>query len=329
MPGLSRADGYWTRYFQIRRQWRPQAGPHQDRRRCIIDRVLHLGRLGFGRQPSGRRLLLYQQLSVRSRRRQSADLRCPAVERLEPARIARRHRHRAAGVRQIRSTWLDHPRPAHPPPGDSGESERRAACVGEILRGGRPAVPRTDPGRAGSPTTAPIPAVSTASPGNDLPSNLLRTWHLQTAIFWIATAYVAAALFLGRSLRSMSRVGSQPPFTCCSRLSRWSSPPAARRMAGHIRSARRVVCLVRQPGLGVPGDRPLLQYLRVAGCRPVRDSLVGCAAAHGGQSQARPLARGSCMRRWRSRCSTPALFSAPGPTSPSSTPGASGSSTCG
>ena len=26
------------------------------------------------------------------------------------------------------------------------------------------------------------------------PSNLLRTWHLQTAIFWIATAYVAAAL---------------------------------------------------------------------------------------------------------------------------------------
>jgi nitric oxide reductase subunit B len=32
------------------------------------------------------------------------------------------------------------------------------------------------------------------------PSNLMRTWHLQTAIFWIATAYVAAALFLGRSL---------------------------------------------------------------------------------------------------------------------------------
>jgi nitric oxide reductase subunit B len=34
-----------------------------------------------------------------------------------------------------------------------------------------------------------------------LPSNLLRTWHLQTAIFWIATAFVAAALFLGRTLR--------------------------------------------------------------------------------------------------------------------------------
>ncbi len=34
------------------------------------------------------------------------------------------------------------------------------------------------------------------------PSNLMRTWHLQSAIFWIATAYVAAALFLGRTLRS-------------------------------------------------------------------------------------------------------------------------------
>ena len=33
-----------------------------------------------------------------------------------------------------------------------------------------------------------------------LPSNLLRTWHLQLALFWIATAYVAGALFLAASL---------------------------------------------------------------------------------------------------------------------------------
>lgn len=32
------------------------------------------------------------------------------------------------------------------------------------------------------------------------PSNLMRTWHLQLAIFWIATAYVASALFLARTL---------------------------------------------------------------------------------------------------------------------------------
>ncbi|MBP9676585.1 MAG: cbb3-type cytochrome c oxidase subunit I [Anaerolineaceae bacterium] len=29
-----------------------------------------------------------------------------------------------------------------------------------------------------------------------LPSNLVRTWHLQLAIFWIATSYIAGALFL-------------------------------------------------------------------------------------------------------------------------------------
>ncbi len=33
-------------------------------------------------------------------------------------------------------------------------------------------------------------------------SNLMRNWHLQLAIFWIAIAYVAAALFLGHSLRA-------------------------------------------------------------------------------------------------------------------------------
>jgi len=33
-----------------------------------------------------------------------------------------------------------------------------------------------------------------------LPSNLLRGWHLQLAIFWIATSYVAGALFVASSL---------------------------------------------------------------------------------------------------------------------------------
>src|SRR6185436_15645427 len=33
-----------------------------------------------------------------------------------------------------------------------------------------------------------------------LPSNLLRTWHLQLAILWIATAYIAGALFVAAML---------------------------------------------------------------------------------------------------------------------------------
>ncbi len=32
------------------------------------------------------------------------------------------------------------------------------------------------------------------------PSNLIRTWHLQTGLFWIATAFVAGALFLAPSI---------------------------------------------------------------------------------------------------------------------------------
>ena len=39
------------------------------------------------------------------------------------------------------------------------------------------------------------------------PSNLLRTWHLQSAIFWIATSYVAGALFVAELLGRKSPRG--------------------------------------------------------------------------------------------------------------------------
>ena len=39
------------------------------------------------------------------------------------------------------------------------------------------------------------------------PSNLLRTWHMQIAVLWIATAYVGAALFLGTTLRKDASPG--------------------------------------------------------------------------------------------------------------------------
>ena len=42
-----------------------------------------------------------------------------------------------------------------------------------------------------------------------LPSNLLRTWHLQLAIFWIATAYVAGALFLAATLGAGDPAGQK------------------------------------------------------------------------------------------------------------------------
>jgi nitric oxide reductase subunit B len=40
-----------------------------------------------------------------------------------------------------------------------------------------------------------------------LPSNIVRTWHLQLAIFWIATAYVGGGLFLAPSLGQRDPAG--------------------------------------------------------------------------------------------------------------------------
>ncbi|MGZ4959134.1 MAG: nitric-oxide reductase large subunit [Methylomonas sp.] len=40
-----------------------------------------------------------------------------------------------------------------------------------------------------------------------LPSNLLRTWHLQSAIFWIVTAYAGGGLFLAQALGSVEPRG--------------------------------------------------------------------------------------------------------------------------
>jgi nitric oxide reductase subunit B len=42
------------------------------------------------------------------------------------------------------------------------------------------------------------------------PSNLLRIWHLQTMIFWVATAYVAGALFVAAGLGGRDPKGQRP-----------------------------------------------------------------------------------------------------------------------
>ncbi len=43
-----------------------------------------------------------------------------------------------------------------------------------------------------------------------LPSNLLRAWHLQTMIFWVATSYVAGALFVASALGGGDPKGQRP-----------------------------------------------------------------------------------------------------------------------
>ena len=183
-------------------------------------------------------------------------------------------------------------------------------------------------------TTAPTRAASTASSCERVfPSNLMRTWHLQTAIFWIATAYVAAALFLGRSLRTDEpRWLAGLDARAVRRLRGGHRRQSARRVAGDLATARALVVLAWRPGLGIPGARPALAV--PAGGRPVR---MVRAAVDAGAARARWPSRGAAASsgcswspRWRFRSSmSRRCSSAPGPTSPWSIPGASGSFTCG
>ncbi|MGO4157143.1 nitric-oxide reductase large subunit [Cupriavidus sp. YAF13] len=93
--------------------------------------------------------------------------------------------------RQVRSQRL----PGHASPGQRALVKYfvvvAVLLLIQALVGGATAHYRADPGSFYGFRLAEV-----------FPSNLMRTWHLQTAIFWIATAYVAAALFLGRSLRA-------------------------------------------------------------------------------------------------------------------------------
>lgn len=98
--------------------------------------------------------------------------------------------------------WITRGHHVHPQlvPGQSSQGQNALVkffvvvallLLGQALVGGAVAHYRADPGSFYGFNLERI-----------FPSNLMRTWHLQLAIFWIATAYVAAALFLGRSLRT-------------------------------------------------------------------------------------------------------------------------------
>ena len=92
----------------------------------------------------------------------------------------------------------DHVHPQLIPGGVVTESQRAtikffAVAVllfaGQALVGGATAHFRADPGTFYGFQLASL-----------LPSNITRTWHLQLAIFWIATTYIAGALFLAPAM---------------------------------------------------------------------------------------------------------------------------------
>ena len=51
-----------------------------------------------------------------------------------------------------------------------------------------------------------------------LPFNLMRTWHVQLAIFWVATSFVAAGIFLAPMIaRREPRTRASSPSCCWAR----------------------------------------------------------------------------------------------------------------
>ena len=111
------------------------------------------------------------------------------------------------------------------------------------------------------------------------PYNLMRTWHVQLALFWVATSFVAAGIFLAPMI---ARTGAQAPGQACLR-------PARRPRSGGVRNADRVLPrrargaegrgleLVRASGLRVPRPRPALAGAPVD--RPVRVGVHALARA--------------------------------------------------
>ncbi len=100
-----------------------------------------------------------------------------------------------------------------------------------------------------------------------LPSNILRTWHLQLAIFWIATAYVAGGLLLAPSLGGKEPAGQAKGVNYpvrCSGACRGGKP--LRRDPRHQPASRQILVLVRPSGVGI--SRPGPRLADSAGNRP-------------------------------------------------------------
>ena len=160
------------------------------------------------------------------------------------------------------------------------EADAEPAGHGQVLRrrgGAFPAAgacrrrPRALPRRARRLLRLRSRAVAALQPA--------RTWHLQLAIFWIATAWVAGGLFLAPLVG-----GAEPQGERCARLllgalaSSCSAASSANSLGINGRLGEPLV-LARAPGLGVPRPRALLAAAARGGPRALALPHVPRAAA--------------------------------------------------
>ncbi len=177
----------------------------------------------------GEVLLLHQQFSLRPERRQCAHRGRAAMERSQPDGLARGNSDRAAGLRQIRLPGLDHPGPQRQAArcclGDSSPGQNALVkffvvvallLLAQSLVGSATAHYRADPGSFYGFQLERI-----------FPSNLMRTWHLQTGDlldrYCLRGRRAVPGLF---AANAMNRAGWRVGRMCCSLRLRWSSSAA-------------------------------------------------------------------------------------------------------
>ena len=109
---------------------------------------------------------------------------------------------------------------------------------------------------------------------NILPYSLSRTWHTQLAVLWIATAWLGMGLYIGPAISGhepkFQRLGVNVLFICLLIIvvgaftGQWLAVMQKLGLAQQL--------LVRPPGLGVRGPRPLLADLPVRRPRHLADA---------------------------------------------------------
>ena len=140
-----------------------------------------------------------------------------------------------------------------------------------------------------------------------LPYAVTRSWHLQLAIFWIATAWLATGLYIAPAISGhepkFQRLGVNFLFTCLLVIVVGAlGGPVVRRDA---EDGPRRQLLVRPPGLRVRGHRPLLAGLPVHRPDPVAlPRRPRAVAGAQGRDDGRSITCCCSSRRSRSACST-------------------------
>ena len=229
------------------------------------DAVLLLDGVGCGRPSARARRDVHEQLAARAAHRQRADRRtCSGRWSASSAACAARR------LVWWKASATDERRRSLPRAIRSRRSRRRRRCArSRSTSRGRRALRRAGAPRRADGALHGRGAGLFGCRSSMAAVRLTRTWHIQTALFWIATAFLAAGLFLApavggaraalpapRRERALRRAAARRRRVARRRVAR--DPPEAR--------ARREL-LVRPPGLRVRGSRPRLadRALRRAG----------------------------------------------------------------